>query len=257
MLISGTARRGEGIEARNRRWWPPVRGVRAGRKRRRGQPRGHGSWWCCRSRGSCGSPERSNRAQPAGRRTWPRVGPECSPGPDSLKRLPLSCAITRPRRKASSARTGIGVADRRSRRRTARTRATKGLPVASAASTRPFAAATRLNRGTGDRQCEDQACPGDVYGCRDRVRVRRGTTRPPFGLADERCTHRQANPGCRRAPRRGHCRQPSDRRRCSGQPPRAVRPCSTATPSHTEHARRGWSTARAGSMSSSAQAIGS
>ena len=95
--------------------------------------------------------------------------------PDSLNRLPLSCAIAKPRRKASSARTGLVSRWAKPYANNAYER-TKGLPVASAASTRPFADAA-ASPGTGDGQCEDHGALV-VYGCRDPVRVRRDTIRP-------------------------------------------------------------------------------
>ena len=79
----------------------------------------------------------------------------------------------------------------------------------------------------------------------------------PLGLPDRLRTQFQAWLRCRAAAPRGSCRERSGRRRCSRQPPRSVRSCSTATQSRTGTPAAGWSTARAGSISSSAQAIGS
>ena len=64
----------------------------------------------------------------------------------------------------------------------------------------------RLVSGTGDRQCEDQACPGECVGVATACELGAAPLDRPFGLADGQRTHRQASPRCRTAPRRGHCR---------------------------------------------------
>ena len=156
-------------------------------------------------------------------------------------------------------------ARRRDRRRGRRSRgnesaneSTYGLRVASAASIRPFAAAIASSPATGDRQCDDQVCPGDCVGVAAACELGAAPLDPPFGLADEQVRSAERGPRRRTAPRRcGHCRSPAGRRRCSRQPPRSVRPFQHCDAITYRNASRGWSTARAGSMSSSAQAIGS
>ena len=83
---------------------------------------------------------------------------------------------------------------RRTRRRKARTQSIHGLPVASAASIRPFAAAIASSPEPANCQGENQACPGESRECRDRVRAGRGTTRPTVRAGRCLGTHAPSQP---------------------------------------------------------------
>ena len=122
---------------------------------------------------------------------------------------------------------------RRCRRRPARTRSHTGCGwlrrLRSGRSRRP-------SPRQGNRpivNAKTRAALVMVWVSRPRASWARHHSTAPFGLADEAGMHCRADPGRRRAPRRGHCRQPSARRRCGRQPPRSVPRPSTATRLHT------------------------
>ena len=135
----------------------------------------------------------------------------------SLTRLPLSWAIARPRRRASSEPTGSALTDgpavglQRKREDTRVAGRFGGLDQA-------VRGGHRLVIGTANRQCHDAGTPV-VFGCTrgvaDRVRAERGTTDPPLRLADGDVG--TANKALRRRTglRRGHCSLPFGRPRCS------------------------------------------
>jgi len=98
---------------------------------------------------------------------------------DSLPRLPLSCAITRPRRRASSAPTGSASRNANPYAKSAYDSA-HGLRVASAASI----SGPCLLTATGERPCEHEACPGECMGVATACQQGATPLDPSFRLAD-------------------------------------------------------------------------